>query len=97
MQHAIGDDWVLVTNAATDFMALLGREEIHPGLVCLNFVGGHHNNRESQKRLFRHALEHLSDHEPINEVLEITLDVEARVLTKRYAWPRLYETSRSCP
>ena len=86
MQHAISDDWVLVTNDTTNFVTLVGREDMHPGLVCLNFADGH-NSRESQKRLFQHALKRLADLDPVNEVLEITLDAEARVRTRRYAWP----------
>ncbi len=87
VEHAIGDDWVFVTNDTTDFVTLVGREEMHPGLVCLNFAVGH-NAKESQKRLFRHALQHLAGLDPVNEVLQITLDASGRVITERYRWPR---------
>lgn len=87
VQDAVNGDWVLVTNDTTDFVTLVGREEIHPGLVCLKFAEGNHNSRESQRRLFRHALEHLADRDPVNEVLEITLDAEDRVRVTRFAWP----------
>ncbi|MDE0448165.1 MAG: DUF5615 family PIN-like protein [Spirochaetaceae bacterium] len=86
MQHAISDDWVLVTNDTTDFVTLVGREEMHPGLVCLNFADGH-NTLDSQKRLFRHALKLLADLDPVNEVLEVTLSARGRVITERYRWP----------
>ena len=86
VQHAISDDWVLVTNNSTDFVMLFGREDMHPGLVCLNFADGR-NSRDSQKRLFQHALKRLADLDPVNEVLEITLDAQARVLTRLYVWP----------
>jgi len=81
VQHAVSDDWVLLTNDTTDFVTLVGREDMYPGLVCLNFDGGH-NTRENQKRLFQHALKRLAVLDPINEVLEITLDAEARVRTR---------------
>ena len=88
VQHAIDGDWVLVTNDTTDFVTLVGREEMHPGLVCLNFADGHRRTRESQKRLFQHALKHLADLDPVNEVLEIILNAHGRVSTERYRWPR---------
>ena len=51
VQHAIDGDWVFVTNNTADFVTLAEREEMHPGLVCLNFAHGY-QDRESQKRLF---------------------------------------------
>ena len=36
MRRAIADGYVLVTNNTTDFTALLRREKVHAGLVCLN-------------------------------------------------------------
>jgi predicted nuclease of predicted toxin-antitoxin system len=36
VRRAIADGYVLVTNNATDFMALLRREKVHAGLVCIN-------------------------------------------------------------
>ena len=85
-QQAIRDDWVLVTNNSADFITLVGREELHPGLVCLN-VAHDHMNLAVQKRLFQHALIHLKDRDPVNEVLEITLDANSMVRAERYAWP----------
>ncbi len=40
MRRAIADGYVLVTNNATDFMALLRREKVHAGLVCINVAHG---------------------------------------------------------
>lgn len=39
-RRAIDDGYVLVTNNTTDFTSLLDREELHPGLVCLNVAPG---------------------------------------------------------
>ena len=75
--YAINDDRVLVTNNTADFITLVGREELHPGLVCLN-IAPELMNLETQKRLFQHALNHLLNQDPVNEVLEITLDAHGR-------------------
>ena len=56
VQRAIEDDWVLVTHNTADFMRLVGREEVHPGLICLNVAPGL-MRLQVQKFLFRHALE----------------------------------------
>ena len=55
---------------------LVGREDMHPGLVCLNFADGR-NSRDSQKRLLPHALKRLADIDPVTDVAAITLDAEA--------------------
>lgn len=88
VQRAIDGDWILVTRDTTDFVALVGREEMHPGLVCINFADGHQGTRENQKLLFRHALNYLAGLDPVNEVLEVTLNAGGRVITERYRWPR---------
>ena len=84
--YAINDDRILVTNNTADFITLVGREELHPGLVCLN-IAPEHMNLETQKRLFQRALNHLLNQDPVNEVLEITLDARGRVRAQRYRWP----------
>ena len=38
VQRSVEDSYVIVTNNATDFKLLIGREEIHAGLVCLNIA-----------------------------------------------------------
>jgi hypothetical protein len=35
VRRAVANDYVLVTNNATDFLALRGREDVHAGLVCI--------------------------------------------------------------
>ena len=87
VQRAVNDGRVFVTNNATDFKTLFGREEVHPGLVCLNFAHGH-MTLASQKRLFQHALELLRSLDPVNEVLEIILHSDGLVSSGRYQWPR---------
>jgi predicted nuclease of predicted toxin-antitoxin system len=85
VRRAIDHGFVLVTNNTTDFTALLGREDVHPGLVCLNVAPGL-MSLEVQKRLFALALDRLTD-EPVNEVLEITLRADRSVRIDRYDLP----------
>jgi predicted nuclease of predicted toxin-antitoxin system len=86
VRRAVADGYVLVTNNATDFRALLGREEVHAGLVCINMAAGL-MNLEVQRRLFALALDRIGDREPINERLEITLDERRLVHVERHDFP----------
>ena len=86
VQRAVSNGYVLVTNNAKDFIPLVGKEEIHCGLVCLNISDGL-ASRDTQCRLFEIALNELGEYEPVNEVIEITLNSDAEVITNRYDWP----------
>jgi predicted nuclease of predicted toxin-antitoxin system len=84
-RRAIDNGYVLVTNNTADFTALLDREKLHPGLVCLNVAPGL-TSLDVQKRLFVLALERVGESEPINEIIEITLRSDGTVLVERYVW-----------
>ena len=84
VRHAVHEGYVLVTNNAVDFKRLIGREDIHAGLVCLN-VATNVMSLAVQRRLFALALSHLDDEEPINEALEITMTRDRMVRISRYA------------
>ena len=86
VRRAIADGYVLVTNNTTDFTALLRREKIHAGLVCLNVASGL-MSLDVQKRLFSLALDRLGDREPVNELLEITLDEHKAIHVECYDFP----------
>ena len=86
VRRAIADGYVLVTNNTTDFTALLRRQKIHAGLVCINVAHGL-MSLEVQKRLFALALDWLGNREPINELLEISLNEHRSVLVERYDLP----------
>ncbi len=86
VRRAIADGYVLVTNNATDFRALMRREKLHAGLVCINVAPGL-MSLDVQKRLFAFALDRLRDGEPINELLEITLDEYKVIHVERYDFP----------
>lgn len=84
VRRAVEDGYVLVTNNTTDFKRLVGGEEIHAGLICLN-VAHEVMSLSVQKRLFGLALDYLGKTEPINEVLEITMTRDRRVRVSRRA------------
>jgi hypothetical protein len=84
VRRAVADGYVLVTNNATDFRALLGREEVHAGLVCINVAAGLMSLNVHKRLLPSRSL---GDHEPINELLEITLDERRVVHVERYDFP----------
>ena len=86
VRRAVTDGYVLVTNNVTDFRALLGREEVHAGLVCINMAASL-MSLKVQRRLFALALDRIGDREPINELLEITLDERKVVHLERYDFP----------
>jgi predicted nuclease of predicted toxin-antitoxin system len=86
VRRAVDDGYVLVTNNATDFTPLLSRESVHAGLVCLNVAPGL-MSLNVQKRLFALALDRLGDVEPINELLEVTLQKDRSVRIERYDLP----------
>lgn len=86
LQRAVKDGYVLVTNNTTDFTPLVGREDVHAGLLCLNVAPGL-MSLAAQKTLFEHALDELDGEEPVNEVVEITLADHQTVTTNRYNWP----------
>lgn len=68
--YAVKGDFVLVTNNASDFLALYAAEELHPGLVILvpNVV------QEKQVRLFRAVLGRLAQlGDATNKVLEVDI------------------------
>ncbi len=86
MRRAVDAGYVLVTNNTTDFTSLVGRESVHAGLVCLDVAPGL-MSLDVQGRLFALALDHLGDTEPINEVLQVTLQADRSVRIERYDLP----------
>ena len=85
VRRAVKDSYVLVTNDTADFTSLVGREEVHPGLICLNVMPGH-MSLKVQRVLFEIALDQLAGDEPVNEVIGITLTADRKVRIDRYAW-----------
>ena len=70
VRYACAEDFVLVTNNASDYRRLYAAEPLHPGLVILI----PNVRRPLQRRLFGSALAHLAGiGEPVNQVLEADL------------------------
>ena len=86
VRRAVEEGYVLVTHNTIDFVSLVGREQVHAGLICLNVAPGF-MSLAIQKALFGHALDHLAGKEPINEVIEINLAQDRTVSIARYSWP----------
>ena len=68
------EDRIIVTENAIDFRKLVGREEIHPGLIILPSV-----RRDDAQRLLDEAIDHLESlgtpsDVMVNHVLEVSQD-----------------------
>lgn len=87
VRRAIEEGFILVTNNTADFTTLYERQEIHAGLICLN-VAPNLMRLDVQKSLFGLALDRLGNVEPVNEVLDITLEADGVVRIERFAWPQ---------
>jgi predicted nuclease of predicted toxin-antitoxin system len=81
--HACENDFIVVTNNASDFRRIYAALSLHPGLVIvLPNVG-----RETQTEIFRLALDQLDvGGEPINRVLEADL-ADGKVTFRLYTLP----------
>lgn len=85
-------EFVFVTNNASDFKKLFAREHIHSGLIVIvpsTFP-------EVQQALFKAALEKIKDNEPINAVVEVRLEgtqivIETFALFQRDRYRSIFE------
>lgn len=85
MPRIIGEDFTFVTNNARDFRKLYAKEVLHAGLIIIvpQVLPA------LQRDLFAVILEELgNDGEPVNEVVEITVEEGAAILT-RHALPEV--------
>ncbi len=81
LARCVARNFILVTQNARDFRALVTTHDIHPGLVILPCVG-----RARSETLLRAAIDFLSERgEPmdimVNHVLEISADAEMTLWT----------------
>lgn len=73
LARAVREDRVIVTENAEDFRALIGCEEIHPGLIILPCC-----NRQKSIELINHAVEFLkSVADPMDAMVNHILEVDA--------------------
>jgi len=82
MQRILADGFTFVTNNAADFRNLYAREEMHAGLVIII----PQVKPALQRELFEAVIFELATDDPINEVLEIRIENEEKVIS-RYAMP----------
>jgi predicted nuclease of predicted toxin-antitoxin system len=82
MKFLLQEDFTLVTTNVTDFLTLFRAEQLHAGLVCLNF-SRRHSNLEAQRELFQIALQSLGQ-DLVNQVLEVAKDEEGEVTVSTY-------------
>lgn len=83
VRHAIDEGYVIVTNNKKDYISLVGREEIHCGLVCFSAGLGLMDFR-LQKAMLELTMDELAGNEPVNEVLEFNLKADGKIEILRY-------------
>lgn len=97
---AIDNGFTLVTRNSYDFRGqgaaapggYYGRQEIHPGLVCLNAAGAF--TIDSQGELFRLALAHVARRSDlINTAIEVFEEKNGSVYIDEYPIPTLIDES----
>ena len=69
IKRAREENFVFVTNNATDFKRLFSREPLHSGLIIL--VPS--ISPDWQRQMFQAALDEIEEAEPINSAVEVTL------------------------
>jgi predicted nuclease of predicted toxin-antitoxin system len=82
MERVIREEFTLVTNNKTDFVALFNRLELHPGLVIIV-----PNVAPAQQRImFRAALTHIGQRDMVNTVVEVA-QFDTQIKCSEYALP----------
>jgi predicted nuclease of predicted toxin-antitoxin system len=82
MSKILENDYTFVTNNRSDFLALHGREELHPGVIIIvpNVTP------DLQQELFRAALDHIGARDPTNTVVEVKY-TRGKIKCSEYALP----------
>jgi predicted nuclease of predicted toxin-antitoxin system len=82
MERVIREEFTLVTNNKTDFVALFNRLELHPGLVVIV-----PNVAPAQQRImFRAAITHIGPRDMVNTVVEVE-QFETQIKCSEYTLP----------
>ena len=67
-EHLLDQDLILVTNNGSDFLALLGRVDLHPGLIVIL----ENVRQDEQVKCFRSVLDAIrGEGELVNRVVEV--------------------------
>lgn len=79
-------EFTFVTNNGADFLALFGKEPLHPGIVIIvpNVMP------VLQRELFKAALDHIGARDLTNSVVEVKY-VRDRIVCSEYALPESTE------
>jgi predicted nuclease of predicted toxin-antitoxin system len=79
-------EYTFVTNNSADFLALLGKEPLHPGIVIIvpNVTP------VLQRELFKAALDHIGERDLANSVVEVKY-VGERIVCSEYTLPKSTE------
>jgi predicted nuclease of predicted toxin-antitoxin system len=94
MVHVLEEDFTLVTHNSKDFRGPAGKGEgglhreqpLHCGLICLN--SAHSFTPMRQERLFKAALERLSEHKSlVNYAIEVFEDEDDEITLDEYEIP----------
>lgn len=72
VRRAVADGYVVVTQDTADFSALLERETVHPGLLCMTVAHGL-MSLDVQQALFAYALARIADADLTDRVVEVAL------------------------
>jgi predicted nuclease of predicted toxin-antitoxin system len=79
-------EFTFVTNNGADFLALLGKEPLHPGMIIIvpNVIP------VLQRELFKAALDHIGSRDLTNSVVEVKY-VGDRIVCSEYVLPESTE------
>lgn len=87
----LDENEVLCTNNARDFAGLLGREELHPGLVVFE----ENTFAQLQRRLFLALLDHVQGRDDlVNRMIFLSLDTASQKLHEQAYERRLSDAER---
>ena len=87
MRRIIADDFIFVTNNASDFRKLYARQPLHPGLIIIVPAVA----PATQCEFFELVLDELiGGAEPVNEAIEVRIEGGEAVI-ERYSLPELEE------
>ena len=79
-------EFTFVTNNGPDFLALIGKEPLHPGIIIII----PNVRRALQRELFKAALDHIGERDLTNTVVEVKYSGD-RIVCSEYLLPELRE------
>lgn len=83
LSRVLDEDLSFVTNNWKDFRPMIGRTELHPGIVAILA----NVRRERQVVLFAAALAEIQAHYPPLDLVNTVLEVDAEAQVTRYTLP----------